>query len=115
MGRRALDRRTFIAGIGAVLAAPRTAGAQQSRKVYRIGALTLVSAPAIEDAFRQGLKDRGYIEARISSSSGVGPKESQNVFPSWRPNWLPAVWTLLSRHRTTQPERRRPQPLRFPS
>src|SRR5215470_19136235 len=64
MGRRALDRRTFIAGIGAVLAAPRTAGAQQSLKVYRIGALTLISAPAFEEAFRQGLKDRGYIEGQ---------------------------------------------------
>ena len=33
-----MDRRTFVTGLGAVLAAPRAAGAQQSR-VYRVGVI----------------------------------------------------------------------------
>ena len=57
-----MNRRAFVTGLGAVLAAPRRAGAQQAGKMWRIGVLTLVSAPAFEETFRQGLKDRGYIE-----------------------------------------------------
>ena len=36
----------------------------QSGKVYRIGVLTLVSAPEFEEVFRQSLKDRGYVEGQ---------------------------------------------------
>ena len=43
---------------------PLAVEAQQTQKVYRIGVLTLVSGPVFEDAFRQGLKDRGYVEGR---------------------------------------------------
>ena len=39
--------------------------------MHRIGALTLVSVPAFEDAFRQGLKERGYIDG-------------QNIEVEWR-------------------------------
>jgi putative tryptophan/tyrosine transport system substrate-binding protein len=61
-----IDRRTFLAGTGAVLlAAPLAAEAQQAGRVYRIGMLETTS-PALNaanlDAFRQGLRELGYVE-----------------------------------------------------
>src|SRR5262249_46595188 len=63
-GHSVVDRRTFLAGTGAVLlAAPLTAPAQQT---IRIGflALNLGVNPRMGDAFRQGLRDLGYVEGR---------------------------------------------------
>ena len=49
-----------------ILAAPRPAEAQQAAKVARLGYLTLnqTAAPHLTEAFRQGLRDRGYVEGR---------------------------------------------------
>ena len=62
-----MDRRTFIASMaGAVFSAPLAAEAQQAGKVYRVGFLwesPTVFPDAIE-AFRQGLRDLGYVEGR---------------------------------------------------
>src|SRR5262245_3905303 len=64
-----MDRRAFVAGSVALLAAPLAAGAQPAGKVPRIGFLGSTSAsdlrigPMIE-AFRQGLRDLGYVEGR---------------------------------------------------
>jgi len=60
-------RRAFIASmIGAVLAAPLAAGAQQPGKVTRVGFLFYGSPGASPelDAFRQGLRELGYIEGQ---------------------------------------------------
>jgi putative ABC transport system substrate-binding protein len=62
-----IDRRTFLAGTGAVLlAAPLAAEAQQAAKVPRIGylAVDLAATPQLPEAFRQGLRDLGYVEGR---------------------------------------------------
>jgi putative ABC transport system substrate-binding protein len=62
-----IDRRTFLAGTGAVLlAAPLAAEAQQAAKVARIGYLTgnLTTGLHLHEAFRQGLRDLGYVEGR---------------------------------------------------
>jgi len=62
-----IDRRTFLAGTGAVLlAAPFAAEAQQAAKVPRIGylATNLAAVPHLREAFRQGLRDLGYVEGR---------------------------------------------------
>ena len=61
-----MDRRTFLAGTGAVLlAAPLSAEGQPAKKVYRIGYLSAGSGPANpEGPFRQGLHDLGYVEGR---------------------------------------------------
>jgi putative tryptophan/tyrosine transport system substrate-binding protein len=61
-----MRRRGFIAGLGAVAASPLAARAQQSA-VPVIGCLipTLPDAIALEmGAFRQGLKEAGYVEGR---------------------------------------------------
>jgi len=63
-----IDRRTFLASTGAVLlAAPLAAKAQQPGKVARIGFLlfgSLTANPHLVEAFRQGLRDLGYVEGR---------------------------------------------------
>jgi putative ABC transport system substrate-binding protein len=63
-------RRQFIALLGAAAAAwPRAARAQQGAKVARIGYLVAFSLESPEgrpmvDAFRQGLRERGYVEGQ---------------------------------------------------
>jgi putative ABC transport system substrate-binding protein len=58
-----MDRRAFISGITlGLLAAPLAAGAQQAGKVYRIGVVT--STTHFTDAFRQGLRELGYVEGQ---------------------------------------------------
>jgi putative ABC transport system substrate-binding protein len=60
-----MNRRTFVTGLGAVLAAPISAKAQPTGKIYRIGVLingsASVSAKRTE-ALRQRLRDLGYVE-----------------------------------------------------
>jgi putative ABC transport system substrate-binding protein len=63
-----VNRRVFLGATPlAILAAPLAAAAQQAGKVYRIAFLG-ASSPALESelvaAFRQGLRDLGYIEGR---------------------------------------------------
>jgi putative ABC transport system substrate-binding protein len=60
-------RRAFIAVLaGGLLAAPRVPEAQQAAKVARIGylAANLAANPHLQEAFRQGLRDLGYVEGR---------------------------------------------------
>jgi putative ABC transport system substrate-binding protein len=63
-----IDRRAFLAGSGAVLvAAPLAAGAQPADKIARIGYLAADLAttnPRFREAFRQGLRELGYVEGR---------------------------------------------------
>jgi putative ABC transport system substrate-binding protein len=62
-----VDRRAFISGITvSLLAAPLAAGAQQTGKVARIGYLhpNLAASPHLAEAFRDGLRDFGYVEGR---------------------------------------------------
>ena len=57
-----IDRRTFLAGTGAVLLAAPPIAAQPARRVYRIGWLAPASLPTSLDAFRDGLRVFGYVE-----------------------------------------------------
>jgi putative ABC transport system substrate-binding protein len=69
-----VDRRAFVSTVTlVVLAAPLAAEARQTGKIPRIGAVTLAgrssSTPAgasghVVEAFRQGMRDLGYIEGR---------------------------------------------------
>jgi ABC-type uncharacterized transport system substrate-binding protein len=61
-----MDRRAFLAGTAALLAAPLAAEAQPAAKIARIGylAFNLASSPHVHEAFRQGLRDLGYVEGR---------------------------------------------------
>jgi putative ABC transport system substrate-binding protein len=64
-----MDRRAFVAGTFALLAAPRAAGAQTPPNVPRVGYLSPGSASdprraALFGAFQQGLRDLGYLEGK---------------------------------------------------
>ena len=62
-----MDRRAFIGALaGGLLAAPLAAGAQPAPRNARIGylATNLATTPHLQDAFRQGLRDLGYVEGR---------------------------------------------------
>jgi len=62
-----MDRRTFIAGMTVgLLAAPLATEAQPTGKGHRIGYLGTNRAanPHLHEAFRQGLRDLGYVEGR---------------------------------------------------
>ena len=63
-----MDRRAFIGTLtGGLLAAPRAAEAQQAGKVHRMGFLGSTSPKshgAFVAAFRDGLRERGYVEGK---------------------------------------------------
>lgn len=66
-----IDRRSVLRALlgsaMAAYAAPRAAGAQPAKTVPRIGLLTadpISARPQTFEAFRQGLRDHGYIEGR---------------------------------------------------
>jgi len=64
-----MNRRAFIGTVaGGLLAAPLAAGAQPAGKVYRIGYLSTGSGtssnPRILEAFRQGLRELGWVEGQ---------------------------------------------------
>jgi hypothetical protein len=92
-----MDRRTFIssATLG-LLAAPLAAEAQPAAKVYRIG-FRGNSTPALEanlvGPVREGWREVGYVEGRISSSSIAGRRASTRGFPSSSRSCLPERWT----------------------
>jgi putative ABC transport system substrate-binding protein len=60
-----IDRRTFLAGAGAVLlAAPLAAEAQQAGRMYRVAVLHLTAPTPSVDAFRKAMHDLGWVEGR---------------------------------------------------
>jgi putative tryptophan/tyrosine transport system substrate-binding protein len=64
-----MDRRAFLAGSAALLAAPFAAGAQSTRRLYRIGFLGAASpseprSQRFFEAFRNGLAELGYVEGQ---------------------------------------------------
>src|SRR5437867_11824742 len=61
-----MDRRDAVLALLALGAAPFAAEAQQATKVPRIGYLStnLAVSPHTHEAFRQGLRDLGYVEGR---------------------------------------------------
>jgi ABC-type uncharacterized transport system substrate-binding protein len=61
-----MRRRKFITLLGGAVTWPLAARAEQAAKVARIGYLStnLASSPHHHEAFRQGLRDLGYVEGR---------------------------------------------------
>jgi putative ABC transport system substrate-binding protein len=90
-----IDRRTFLAGTGALLlAAPLAAEAQQAAKVVRIGILGTVppTTPEISriwDAFLQGLRELGYVEGQNLTI--------ERRFSEGKAEWLPDLAADLVR------------------
>jgi len=66
-----IDRRAFVTGLGAVLATPLAAEAQQQGRTPRIGVLLGRLPGPFSEGLRQGLRELGYTEGR-------------NIFVEWR-------------------------------
>jgi len=69
-----MNRRAFLCGLTlGTLAAPFAVGAQQTAKMYRIGILSLRHGPGpFEEAFRQTLRELGWVEVGTSPSNTDG-------------------------------------------
>jgi putative ABC transport system substrate-binding protein len=59
-----MDRRAFVTGLGAVLAAPLAADARQAGKVWRVGLLSSTSLSPMTGAFQSALLTLGYIQGQ---------------------------------------------------
>jgi putative ABC transport system substrate-binding protein len=62
-----VDRRAFLAGTLTLLAAPLAVEAQQATNIFRIGFLSAVPLSVMSartEAFRQGLRELGYVEGK---------------------------------------------------
>jgi len=75
------------------------AEAQQAKKVPRIGYMTAgfpssTSTKEVVEAFRQGLRERGYVEGQTSSLSTVMLREWLTGFRTLRPIWCNSRWTV---------------------
>src|SRR6266550_2409112 len=81
-----MNRRTFLCGLTlGTLSAPRAAEAQPAKKVYRVGMLSSTRAPIYEEAARQGLRERGYVEGEnivLEWRWSEGKPEQYSVLPS---------------------------------
>jgi putative ABC transport system substrate-binding protein len=87
-----MDRRRFLlTSLAGALAAPFTAEAQQPPpKTGRLGYLSLRSGPErVDEAFRQGLRERGYVEGQKISV--------EYRWADWKPDRLPALAAELVR------------------
>ncbi len=75
-----MKRRTFISGITfGLLVSPLVAGAQQPRKVPRVGMVlsgSLADANPRVAALRQGLRERGYVDGQ---NVAIEPRGSDHI------------------------------------
>jgi putative ABC transport system substrate-binding protein len=83
-----ITRRVFIRTLaGGLVAVPLAASAQQAVKVPRIGYLShnLAANSHLPEAFRQGLRDLGYVEGRNVvieyRSAEEGAQSTDNITP----------------------------------
>ena len=73
-----MDRRTFLCGLTlGTLSAPLAAEVQQQGKVPRIG--VLAEAPFAREAFRQGLREFGYVDGQNMRAGRVARIGGGNV------------------------------------
>jgi hypothetical protein len=88
-----MDRRAFVRSLAlGLVAAPLAAEAQQGGKVWRVGFLypgTPSAAHRLAVAFREGLRDLGYVEQSVLME-----------YCSWKrgrlasQRWISAVWCV---------------------
>ena len=86
-----MDRRTFLGVLtGSLLPAPLAVEAQQGGKVWRIGLLSYAASDsggaARWKAFREQLRELGYVEGRTYSLSLGGETRRWAAFEVWSPS-----------------------------
>src|SRR5262245_696552 len=109
-----MRRREFITFLGGLTAWPITGRAQQAAKVARIGYLAgdLAGSPQLPEAFRQGLRDLGYVVGRNLVIEQETPRASAIGSPLLRSNWLRSRLMSSRRqaHSRLWPPSKRPGP-----
>ena len=92
-----MNRRSFIGTLASgLLAAPLAAEGQQAGKVPRIGFLSVTSPsdrPLLLDAFRQGLRELGWVEGQNIVIGYRYAEVGSTGCPAWRPSWSGSRWT----------------------
>ena len=76
-----MDRRTFLASLASLLAAPRAAAAQQPGRVYRIGVVAAGINPrssSFFQAFEQRLRELGWVDGRNLAIEFEMPRGSRD-------------------------------------
>jgi putative tryptophan/tyrosine transport system substrate-binding protein len=84
-----MNRRAFVAGLGAVLAAPLGAEAQQTTRGDRVVCFALNpraygAVSSALDALKQGFRDLGYVEGRNLTLEKRFGEVDARCLPSWR-------------------------------
>jgi hypothetical protein len=95
-----IRRRDFITLLGGAAVWPLAVSAQQAGKIPLVGYLSPGSSTAElarDEAFRQGLRELGYIEGRTSSSSTGSRKGNSSDFPVSPRSWCGSTSTSSSR------------------
>jgi hypothetical protein len=102
-----MDRRDTVFALLALGAAPLAAEAQQAAKIARIGYLTVQPGvnPHLFEAFRQGLRDLGYVEGRNLVIEYRDAEGKVDRLPASRPNWWRSRLMSSWSHSTPPPGR----------
>ena len=94
-----MGRRDFLAGL-VLLAAPLASEAQQATKLWRIGYLGASPTDARNlEAFRQRLRDLGYVEGKIVLPNPVTLTQQTQIVQLAAKNRLPAMYPRAGDHR----------------
>src|SRR5215470_12545164 len=80
-----MNRRAFVTGLGAVLAAPLAVGAQQAGRIWRVGDLSTgaaeVALAATWASFVAGLRESGYVEGETVAFERRSARGEPNRLP----------------------------------
>lgn len=83
-----MDRRDTVLALFAMVVAPLSAEAQRAQKAYRIGYLgNTKSILHTLEAFRQGLRDLGWVEGQSILIEYRWAEGNFDRFPSWLKSW----------------------------
>jgi hypothetical protein len=95
-----MRRREFIAGLGGAVAWPGAVRAQQSTRIVKIGYIESGSpstSPKLLAAFRQGLRELGYVEGQNLFIERRYAEGKEERLPQLATSWFNLVWTSSSR------------------